>query len=134
MVYVLELENGKWYVGFTRSKKRRLNDHFDGYGSLWTKKHKPIRVVEQMNGGRELERRKTIEYMRRYGWQNVRGYCWVEPELKRPPKSLAGYPPTYGEDGRAERAARSEGLGGSAQQPALTPADLRHETDTDNWW
>lgn len=121
MVYVLELENGKFYVGYTRSKSRRIQDHFKGYGSKWTKLHKPIRVLEWLRGGRLLERKKTLEYMQRYGIDSVRGYQWCQLKHECVPVPL--------------RPCMGNGcLGG--EPPALrhnSEAD-RHEDDTDNWW
>lgn len=45
-VYVLRLENGMWYVGFTRDLAHRVEVHFKGEGSWWTKCHPPIELVE----------------------------------------------------------------------------------------
>ena len=44
-VYVLLLENGKYYVGQTGHLDHRINQHFLGYGALITKKHKPIKTI-----------------------------------------------------------------------------------------
>jgi len=30
----------------------------------------------------------TLEYMKKYGWENVRGYAWSQREMKRPPREL----------------------------------------------
>lgn len=30
----------------------------------------------------------TLDYMRKYGWENVRGYAWSVWNLKHPPKKL----------------------------------------------
>ena len=36
-VYVLRLENAKWYVGYTENAQHRLTNHFRNDGSAWTK-------------------------------------------------------------------------------------------------
>lgn len=44
-IYILELENQKYYVGKTENPEVRIDSHFQGEGSVWTKKYKPIRVL-----------------------------------------------------------------------------------------
>ena len=88
MVYVLELENNKFYVGLSENVNNRLANHFNGGASVWTKLHKPIKLVECVIGDSLLEKSKTLEYMSKFGWQNVRGYCWSMTNLQKPPKEL----------------------------------------------
>lgn len=45
-IYILELEQGKYYVGKTHHPQMRLDHHFQSQGSAWTKKYKPIRVLK----------------------------------------------------------------------------------------
>jgi predicted GIY-YIG superfamily endonuclease len=45
-IYVLELENNKYYIGKTNIPEFRLDLHFNYEGSEWTKKYKPIRLKE----------------------------------------------------------------------------------------
>lgn len=46
MIYVLSLENDKWYIGYTkRVNYDRILEHFSNNGSKWTKVHKPIQLV-----------------------------------------------------------------------------------------
>jgi hypothetical protein len=78
----------KYYVGFSEQLETRLMSHFENDGSLWTKKYKPISVIEICVGGKELEEQKTLEMMRRYGWQNVRGSYWCQIYMRIPPKNL----------------------------------------------
>jgi predicted GIY-YIG superfamily endonuclease len=53
-IYILKLEENKWYVGKTyRKVKERFQEHLDGKGSSWTKKYKPIErrmAMLKMNG------------------------------------------------------------------------------------
>ena len=71
--YVLSLENGNYYVGITNNFNERINQHLSGKGSSWTKMHKPIDVIERFYGSKENERKKTLDYMRKYGWETTRG-------------------------------------------------------------
>ena len=44
--YTLNQTGGKKYIGITSNLDRRLNEHFSGNGSQWTKKFKPTSVEE----------------------------------------------------------------------------------------
>lgn len=81
-LYVLKLANEKYYVGLTARKKilDRINEHRFGVGAKWALLHKPVRVIETEDLGyiskREAEKKEnnlTLEYMKKYGTQNVRG-------------------------------------------------------------
>ena len=88
-LYILKLENDKYYIGISANLQKRLDLHFTNRGSTWTKKHKPIEVVETIeNGSKKLEREKTLEYMRIYGYQNVRGGAWCSSGLIMKPAGL----------------------------------------------
>ena len=43
-IYIIELENNKYYIGKTSNPDFRINQHFNGDGSMWTRKYKPIRL------------------------------------------------------------------------------------------
>lgn len=45
-IYVLKLEQNKYYIGKSNNIDIRLNDHMNGNGSQWTKKYKPIEITE----------------------------------------------------------------------------------------
>ena len=45
-VYVLELEDERYYIGRTSNFFQRMNEHFGGNGSIYTKKYKPIKIKE----------------------------------------------------------------------------------------
>jgi hypothetical protein len=80
-IYALKLENGKYYVGRSYNVPKRLNQHYDGEGSVWTKKHKPIRLNEVfLNKTKFDEDKYTLMYMSIYGIENVRGgsFCSIE--------------------------------------------------------
>jgi len=77
-VYILELENGKYYVGSTTNRKRRIQEHIKQRGSKWTRAHKPIRVLREYKRIPSkyvlgMESRITAECMLEFGVNNVRG-------------------------------------------------------------
>jgi len=77
-VYVLELENNKYYVGYKDKGIIRAENHFtQGGSSAWTRLHKPIKIISFVDGSKELEKSTTLEYMIKYGWKNVRGAGWT---------------------------------------------------------
>lgn len=45
-IYVLKLQNNKYYVGKTSNPKFRLESNFNNNGSSWTKLNKPIKLVK----------------------------------------------------------------------------------------
>lgn len=85
-VYILKLKNDKFYIGSTEKLKNRIQQHYDGYGSAWTRKYSPIKVVETFeNCSRFDEDKYTKEYMAKFGIDNVRGgtYCEINIEEYR---------------------------------------------------
>jgi predicted GIY-YIG superfamily endonuclease len=81
-IYVLELENNKWYVGKSLNVPKRFQEHLEGKGSSWTKKHKPIRIIEfKLIVSQHDENNLTKDYMKKYGIQNVRGGSYTQIEL-----------------------------------------------------
>ncbi len=82
-IYVLKLENNKFYVGKTNNPIIRLEQHFNNNGSAWTKVNKPIDIIEIIPNCDEFDEDKyTIKYMKQYGIDNVRGgsFCNIELE------------------------------------------------------
>ena len=55
-IYVLELENNKYYIGKTNSLELRLDSHFNGRGCKWTTKYKPIKLIELIYDCDDFER------------------------------------------------------------------------------
>ena len=87
-VYVLHLEGGFYYVGTTENLSKRLHDHFCGNGSAWTQLHRPVAVIEIVEGGKVEEKTTTLRYMAKHNWERVRGYAWSQANLKSPPREL----------------------------------------------
>jgi predicted GIY-YIG superfamily endonuclease len=81
-VYVLKLQGGNYYVGKSDDVISRFQEHMSGNGSAWTRKHKPISIVESRDGVSVFEEDKvTKEYMAKYGIDKVRGGAYVMEEL-----------------------------------------------------
>ena len=80
-IYVLKLEGGKYYVGRTNKKVvQRFKEHKEGKGSAWTRKYKPIKILDViLNRDKFDEDKITKQYMEKYGIENVRGgtYCKI---------------------------------------------------------
>ena len=96
-VYVLELEGCNFYVGYSDDVPRRLAEHWLGRGSMWTRTHPPVRVLDVVPGGKDLENATTFALMSKHGWRHVRGGAWRSIELRSMPiplaRALAGRPP-----------------------------------------
>ena len=45
-IYVLQLEGEKLYVGRSSVPQERILAHFNGDGAAWTKRHRPLHVLE----------------------------------------------------------------------------------------
>jgi predicted GIY-YIG superfamily endonuclease len=81
-LYILKLEQGKYYVGVTsRSVSKRVSEHQYGFmGAKWTRRYKPIQIIDKRDLGvttydraEQYETRVTTRYMKKYGINNVRG-------------------------------------------------------------
>lgn len=90
-LYVLLFEGEHYCIGQTDDLVRRFRQHSDqkGEGSVWTFYYKPIRMVEYWDlgeytqeGAIQFETELTIEYMNKYGIENVRGgeYIFSDPD------------------------------------------------------
>jgi len=88
LVYVLELEGGNYYVGITQNLNIRYYQHCSGFGSKWTRLHKPVRIVSAEPGGEAKEREVTLEMMKEHGWDKVRGGPWCKIDMRQPPECL----------------------------------------------
>jgi predicted GIY-YIG superfamily endonuclease len=83
-VYVLELEDNKYYVGRTSNLQRRLQDHFSNFGgSYWTRTYKPIRLIRKIENCDSIfdEDKFVKETMAEYGIDNVRGGSYVQDSI-----------------------------------------------------
>lgn len=73
-IYVLQLQNDKYYVGKTMNPHFRFDNHFSYNGTEWTKLHKPLKILELILNCDDYDEDKyTYKYMDKYGIDNVRG-------------------------------------------------------------
>jgi hypothetical protein len=81
-IYILKLQQGKYYVGKTTSPSFRLESHFNANGCAWTKKYAPIKLLELIPDCDDYDEDKhTKIYMDKYGIDNVRGGSFVQVKL-----------------------------------------------------
>ena len=90
-VYVLELESGKYYIGESINPKKRIEDHFNGFGSQWTKLYQPIRILKPFTKKQDelWELSETIQRMVYHGIDNVRGSLFTKENLTSYDKVMA---------------------------------------------
>ena len=82
IIYVLRLEDDKYYIGKANNAYKRIKEHFNGNGSEWTKKYKPLDIQEIIhNEDSAAEDFITKKYMFKYGINNVRGGSYISIEL-----------------------------------------------------
>lgn len=82
-VYILKLNNDKYYVGKTTNITKRIQQHFSGeFSSKWTQKHKPEKVERIIDNVDEFDEDKWVKiYMKKYGIDNVRGGSYSNTEI-----------------------------------------------------
>ena len=92
-LYVLELEDGFYYVGLTRNVDKRFNRHLAGKGANWTKIHKPLSILHREitethveSIASKLEDALTLKIASQYGHDVVRGgqWCYVNNPVPIP--------------------------------------------------
>ena len=87
-VYVLKLQEEKYYVGVTYNPEKRIKTHGKKKGSKWTHIYKPVETVYQQEIGEMdyydaeyFENYYTYLAIQKYGWENVRGGAFVQVEM-----------------------------------------------------
>jgi len=82
-IYTIELETGKYYIGKTKKDPGvRFQEHLSGRGAGWTRKYKPIKLINVIESDDPYDENKvTLKYMNEYGIENVRGGSFCRPEL-----------------------------------------------------
>jgi len=86
-IYILQLEQQKYYIGKTNNPQFRLDSHFNLNGCEWTKKYKPISFELKPNCDDYDEDKYTIKYMEKFGIMNVRGGSFCELKLSEENKN-----------------------------------------------
>ena len=81
-IYILKLEDGKYYIGKTKNVEKRWTEHITGNGSGWTKKYKPMSLSKTVVSTSYFDEDKYVkEYMSKYGIENVRGGTYSNIDL-----------------------------------------------------
>lgn len=81
-IYILKLQDGKYYVGKSNNVIKRYQQHVEGTGSSWTRKYKPITLEKTVAQQSAFDEDKFVkEYMSEHGIENVRGGSYVADEL-----------------------------------------------------
>ncbi|GJD09042.1 hypothetical protein Gasu2_33140 [Galdieria sulphuraria] len=88
-VYVLKLQQNKWYIGSTTNIKQRIAQHCQGTGCAWTSRYPFLELFDcQLQRDGWHEENLTKEYMLRYGIENVRGGPYTNLELTEEEKEV----------------------------------------------
>lgn len=81
-IYILLCKYDKIYVGKTKTPYKRLNEHFHGNGSMWTKQFPPVEILQVIPDCDDYDEDKyTKKYMSKYGIDNVRGGSYTTQVL-----------------------------------------------------
>ncbi len=95
MIYKMDLEHGKKYIGKTVDFERRMDQHFSGCGSKVTQKFKPKKgeVIDSCPGffSDELEQYHTEVSIDKHGYNNVRGGYYTNSKTLKKGKKITCY-------------------------------------------
>jgi predicted GIY-YIG superfamily endonuclease len=81
-IYALRLVSGKYYIGKSLDVMNRYQQHLNGQGSAWTKKYRPLAIDKIHENASPFDEDKiTMEYISKYGVDNVRGGSYSQIEL-----------------------------------------------------
>ena len=85
LIYILKCNNNKYYIGKTfKNINKRFKKHLKGFGASWTKKHKPIKILNIYENCDDYDEDKyTKMYMDKYGIDNVRGGSYTKVKLDK---------------------------------------------------
>jgi predicted GIY-YIG superfamily endonuclease len=88
-LYTLQLQSGKYYVGKSDDPDTRYLAHKNGNGAVWTKIHKPVKIIEirELRGEHD-ETNTTKDLMKKYGVDNVRGGAYTQSVLDDATKAV----------------------------------------------
>ena len=84
-LYVLQCENELFYIGTTMFPYQRIDNHFEGFGANFTKKNKPLNIVDlysldtfDRKEAYKYECEKTKEYRNIFGCDKVVGGKYLQ--------------------------------------------------------
>jgi predicted GIY-YIG superfamily endonuclease len=89
-IYVLKLKSGKYYIGRTTKPSARIKAHWNGRATSWTSKYRPEKIVSISPGDNFDEDKTVLEYMSKYGIDNVRGGSFSNMKLGKSEKKILG--------------------------------------------
>ena len=97
MIYILKLTNDCWYVGYGVQVSGRIKKHVIGGGSSWTRLNPVENVQVIVEGDKTTEREVTLDLMKLYGFQKVRGagYTVAEYPDNYPTPALDAHIPVH---------------------------------------
>ena len=88
-LYTLQLQDGKYYVGKSSDPDARYLQHKNGTGAAWTKKYKPVKLLDTKLITSEYdETNLTKDFIKKYGIENVRGGPYTQLELDKTTKDV----------------------------------------------
>lgn len=80
LMYVLELQNNKYYTGITKNPAVRFNDHRNGKSTYFVKQNLPIINIQKerlkttdKKEAEKIETKKALQLMKKHGIENVTG-------------------------------------------------------------
>ncbi len=83
-VYILECSNGGYYTGSTIDLERRIQQHQNGQGANYTRKHLPIKLVyheEYQRIDQAFNREKQIQ-----GWSRKKKEALINSQQDKLPE------------------------------------------------
>lgn len=87
-IYVLELSEGKYYVGKTQNIEQRICQHLTSKSCAFVQQYRPITGFTSYAGVDSDEDTKTLEMMSVHGIDNVRGGAFCEMKLSDETKQM----------------------------------------------
>lgn len=83
-IYILKCQEEKYYVGKSTNINKRLKQHFKNKGSMWTRLYKPLQIYEIRRNCDDFDEEKiTLQYMKKFGINNVRGGSYTRLHLSK---------------------------------------------------
>ena len=81
-VYIIQLEDNRFYVGMTGNPQFSMSRHFNAAGTPWTTKYNPIKIIEFIPDCDKYDEDKHVRrYMENYGIDRVRGGSFCDEVL-----------------------------------------------------
>lgn len=82
-LFIMRSDHGYYYVCKTTGIEPNCQD------KPWCLKHGITSVVKLIHDKpNSYAKDLTLELMKKYGWQKVRGYAWSQCDMRQPPKDL----------------------------------------------